>query len=157
MFAFLAGFSNRFKWWIVLSWVALAVIFYLIAPKISEVGVTDQSQFLPQDTESAMASTILEEKFAASSPTAAPSSGLIVIYNENGLDDGDMQRAQQLHDWLISESAPAAISSVVSVFESETLSSTLVSADNTAMLMSIYFSAPALDTSTEEAINQERT
>jgi uncharacterized membrane protein YdfJ with MMPL/SSD domain len=157
MFAFLAGFSNRFKWWIVLSWVALAVIFYLIAPKISEVGVTDQSQFLPQDTESAMASTILEEKFAASSPTAAPSSGLIVIYNENGLDDGDMQRAQQLHDWLISDSAPAAISSVVSVFESETLSSTLVSADNTAMLMSIYFSAPALDTSTEEAINQVRT
>jgi RND superfamily putative drug exporter len=155
MFAFLASFSHRFKWGIVLIWLAAAITLFLVAPKLSEVGVTDQSQFLPQDTESAMASTILEEKFATSSQTA-PSSGLIVIYNDQGLSDTDMQHAQQLHDWLVSDAAPSAISSVVSIFESETLSATLISSDNTAMLMSVYFSAPALDTSTEEAINQVR-
>ena len=156
MFAFLARFSNRFKWWVVLCWVVLAVTLFLVAPKLSKVGVTDQSQFLPQDTESATATAILKEKFAASSQTA-PATGLIVIYNSQGLSDTDMQQAQQLHDWLVSSSAPSVVSSVVSVFESDALRSTLISSDGTTMLMSMDFSVNALDASSTAAITQIRT
>jgi RND superfamily putative drug exporter len=156
MYAFLARFSSRFKWWVVLCWVALAVTLFLVAPKLSKVGVTDQSQFLPQDTESATASAILKEKFAASSQTA-PATGLIVVYDSLGLSDTDMQQAQQLHDWLISGAAPSVITSVVSIFDSDALRSTLISADGTTMLMSMNFSVSALDTSAKEAITQIRT
>jgi RND superfamily putative drug exporter len=156
MYAFLARFSNRFKWWVVLLWVVLAVTLFLVAPKLSKVGVTDQSQFLPQDTESATATAILKEKFAASSQTA-PASGLIVFYNANGLSETDMQQAQQLHDWLVSDAAPQIITSIVSVFESDALRSTLISSDGTTMLMSMDFSVGAMDASSKATIAQIRT
>ena len=156
MFDFISRFTNRFKWWVVLFWVALAVTLFLVAPKLSEVGVTDQSQFLPQDTESATASAILKEKFAAPSQTA-PATGLIVVYDSHGLSDTDMQQAQQLHDWLVSSSAPSVITSIVSVFESDALRATLISSDGTTMLMSMNFSVSALDISSKEAITQIRT
>jgi len=155
MFAFLARFSNRFKWWVVLLWVAAAVTLFLVAPKLSKVGVTDQSQFLPQDTESATASALLKDKFSATSQPA-PSSGLLVFYNADGLSSEDTQQAQQLHDWLISSSAPSVISSIVSIFESDALRNTFISADNTTMLMSMNLSVSALDTSVKDAITQIR-
>lgn len=155
MFKFLAGFSKRFKWLIVFFWVVAAVVLFLLTPKLSKVGVTDQSQFLPQDTESSTAAAILQDKFASSSQTS-PSSGLIVIYDNQGLSDTDMQQAQQLYDWLTSASAPPVITSVVSVFQNEALQSTLVSADNTTMIMSMDFSVSAMDTSAKEAITQIR-
>ena len=156
MYAFLARFSNRFKWGVVLCWVALAVTLFLAAPKLSEVGVTDQSQFLPQDTESATATAILKEKFDIASQTA-PASGLIVFYNADGLSDTDMLHAQQLHGWLVSDTAPSVINSVVSIYESDALRSTLISADGTTMLMSMSFSAGAMDALSKAAITQIRT
>lgn len=155
MFAFLARFSNRFKWWIVLVWAVLAVTLLMIAPKLSRVGVTDQTQFLPQNTESSTADSLLTKKFnAASQPP--PSNGLIVFYDSLGLSQKDTQQAQQLHDWLVSSSAPSVITSVVSVFESDALRSTLISADNTTMLMSVNFSVTSLDPSSTAAITQIR-
>ena len=127
-----------------LFWTALTITLFLAAPKLSKVGVTDQSQFLPHDTESAAASAILKDKFASSAETA-PSSGLIVFYDSSGLSDTDMQQAQQLYDWLTSGSDTPIITSVVSVFESEALKSTLISSDGTTMIISVDFSVPALD------------
>jgi len=155
MYAFLARFSHRFKWLVVLCWVLLAVTLFIVAPKLSKVGVTDQSQFLPQDTESATAAALLRIKFAASDQPA-PSSGLIVFYDSQGLSTIDMQQAQQLSDWLVSGSAPPVITSVVSIFDSDAMKATLISADNTTMLMPLNFSVSALDASAKDAITQIR-
>ncbi len=155
MFDFLSRFTNRYKWWVALFWTVLTVTLLLAAPKLSKVGVTDQTQFLPQDTESAAATAILKEKFASSAETS-PSSGLIVFYNSDGLSDADMLQAQQLNGWLTSDSAPPIITSVVSIFKSDALRSTLVSSDGTTMIMSLDFSVTALDPASKQAITDIR-
>jgi uncharacterized membrane protein YdfJ with MMPL/SSD domain len=155
MFAKLARFANRFRVIMALLWFAGAAISFLAAPSLSDVGVTDESQFLPQDTESAYARTLLKEKFATESDAAA-SSGLIVIYRKSGLTEGDMAGAKATRDWLVSTAAPSQVESVTSVFDSEALRSTLVSADNTTMLMVVDFSVSSLDEGAKKALTEIR-
>jgi putative drug exporter of the RND superfamily len=155
MYAFLARFSNRFKWWILVFWVALAAVLFLMAPKLADVGVTDQSQFLPQNTESSTADALLSQKFA-SSVQPPPSSALIVVYDASGLTSTELSQAQQLRAWLASSSAPSVITSVVSPFDAEILKSKLISQDNTTLLISVDFSVSALEPSVTDAIGAIR-
>ena len=50
MFAKLSEFTRKYRVIIAAVWLAAAVILFLFAPKLSKVGVTDESQFLPQNT-----------------------------------------------------------------------------------------------------------
>ncbi len=142
MFARFGRFAQKYKWYILAFWLVLAVFMVIQAPLLSEVGVTDQSQFLPSKTESVTARNLIDEKFGTST---SETSGIIVVYNATGLTSQDKNNAKALHDWLISKNGPQKISSIASIFESESLSSTLVSADNTTMMMSIGFSTSVLD------------
>jgi uncharacterized membrane protein YdfJ with MMPL/SSD domain len=142
MFAFFGRFAQKYKWYILAFWLAFTIFMVIQAPLLSEVGVTDQSQFLPSQTESVYARNLVSEKF---SNATSSSSAIIVIYNPTGLTAQDMNNAKSLHDWLISENGPEHISYVASIFESESLRSSLVSGDNTTMMMSVGFSTPMLD------------
>ncbi len=86
MFSSLARFTSKYRVVIIILWLAAAIALFLVAPTLSEVGVTDESQFLPQDTQSASARRLLDEKFPTTTESPA-SSGLIVLYNEQGLTD----------------------------------------------------------------------
>jgi RND superfamily putative drug exporter len=155
MFSSLARFTSKYRVVIIILWLSAAIALFIVAPTLSEVGVTDESQFLPQDTQSAEARRLLSEKFP--STTEAPaSSGLIVFYNEQGLTDADMQEAKAIRDWLVSSSAPEAVKSVTSIFDEEALRSTLLSADQTTMLMSVDFSVSPLSDAAKEAVTQIR-
>ena len=142
MFTVFGRFAQKYKWYILAFWLAFTVFMVIQAPLLSEVGVTDQSQFLPSQTESVYARNLLNEKFNTSNSS---SSAIIVIYNPTGLTAQDMNNAKALHDWLISENGPEKISYIASIFESESLRSSLVSGDNTTMMMSIGFSTSVLD------------
>ncbi len=155
MFSRLAGFVARYRIYITVFWIALAVALFMFAPSLSQVGVTDESQFLPQDTESARARSILDEKFATELETPE-SSGTIVFHRAEGLTEVDIQNTKAIRDWLLSPSAPEAVENVTSVFDSEALRSTLLSADGTTLLMIVDFSTTALDDAAEEAIEQIR-
>ncbi len=155
MFSLLAGFTSKYRVIIIILWLAAAIALFLVAPTLSEVGVTDESQFLPQDTQSASAHRLLNEKFPTTTETPA-SSGLLVLYNAHGLTTEDMQEAKAIRDWLVSSSAPEVVKSVTSIFDGEALRSTLLSADQTTMLMSVDFSVPPLSDAAKEAIVQIR-
>jgi RND superfamily putative drug exporter len=155
MFSALGRFASKYRYLILAGWVALTAVMFIFAPKLSEVGVTDQSQFLPQNSESTIANDLLETKFAAST-REAPSSAVIVVYDAAGLNQQDMDRAKSLRDWLVSAGAPAAVSRVVSIFDSEALRSTLVSQDNTAMLITVDFSSSALSDASRQALQAIR-
>lgn len=155
MFARLARFTSKYRVAIIILWLAAAITLFTVAPTLSEVGVTDESQFLPQDTQSAEARRLLDEKFPATAEAPA-SSGLIVFYNETGLNDKDMREAEAIHDWLVSSSAPEEVKSVTSVFDGEALRSTLVSTDETTMLMTVDFSVSHLSSGAKEAVAQIR-
>ena len=113
MFAQLSEFTRKYRIIIAAVWLAAAAILFLFAPKLSKVGVTDESQFLPQNTESTTASNLLKEKFVSPTPTS-PSNVIIVIYDAKGLSDADTQAAQDIDTWLTSGGAPKIIQGVTS-------------------------------------------
>ena len=68
-----------------------------------------------------------------------------MIHDAKGLSDADMQEAQAIHNWLVSSAAPKEIEQVTSVFENDALRSTLISTDQTTMMMVVDFSVSSLD------------
>jgi len=155
IFSGIARYAQRYRMIVVIFWVAAAAALYLGAPAFSDVAVTDESQFLPQDTQSAAAAKLLKDKFSTSAEAAA-SSGTIVIHNASGLTEADMQEARDIHDWLVSGAAPEAIVKVTSVFESDLLRQKLISSDQTTMMMTVDFSDSALSDAAKEAVSQIR-
>jgi RND superfamily putative drug exporter len=153
MFSTLGRFAHKYRFYILACWVAITIFLVFQSPPLSEVGVTDQSQFLPEKTESVYARDLLNEKFGSG---AQESTGIIVVYNEQGLNQQNMDQASKLRNWLISDNRPDAISSVTSIFDSEALRSSLVSQDNTTMMISVAFSSSALDENVKQAITTIR-
>jgi RND superfamily putative drug exporter len=113
MFSVLARFAHKYKFFILAGWIILTALLIFTAPSLSKVGVTDQSQFLPQNTQSARVRELLNTKFPRDNESSA-SSAIIVVYNEKGLSQPDMDRAKAVCDWLNSKGKPAAVDSVVS-------------------------------------------
>lgn len=156
MFARFARFASKYKALIIILWLAIAIILFAFAPDISRVGVIEDSQFLPQNTGSAQALKLLDTKFSPAVQGPA-GSALIVIYDPHGLSSQDNQQARSLYDWLTSKNAPAAVSGVVSVFENDALRSTLISQDQTAMLMDIQLSVISTGDAARQAVQDIRT
>jgi RND superfamily putative drug exporter len=155
MFSTIAGFSQKYRVAIILIWFAVAAGLFLAAPKFADVSVTDETQFLPQDTQSSAATKLLKDKFAGAA-SLPPSSGIIVIYNAAGLSSQDNLEAKAIRDWLLSAAAPRVISGVTSIFDNDLLRQTLVSSDGTTEMMQVNFSVPALDQTAKAAVTQIR-
>jgi len=155
MFSKLAEFTKKYRLIITIVWIAAAVILFLVAPKISKVGVTDESQFLPKDTESAEAGKLLSEKFVSTTATSA-GNAVIVIHDVNGLSSADMDAAQSIHDWLVSGAAPKDIERVTSIYENAALRSTLISTDQTTMMIIVDFSVSSLSDAAKTNVQQIR-
>ena len=150
MFSFLARTVTKYRVYFVIFWAVLAVGFFVAAPKLSEVGVTDESQFLPQDTESTHARALLEEKFPTTDAPAGTAT--IVFYKASGLTEADIQATKEARDWLASANAPETVTGTVSVFDSDALRLRLLSADQTTLLMSVNLSVSALDETSKSAV-----
>ena len=155
MFTKLAEFTKKYRVIITVVWLAAAVILFLVAPKISKVGVTDESQFLPKDTESAEAGNLLSEKFPSTSATSG-SNAVIVIHDVNGLSATDMNDAQGIYNWLMSGSAPKEITQVISIYQNAALRSTLISTDQTTMMIIVDFSVSSLSDGAKTDVQEIR-
>jgi len=153
MFAKLSEFTRKYRIIIAAVWLAAAAILFLVAPKLSKVGVTDESQFLPQNTESTTAGNLLKEKFVSPTPTS-PSNVIILIYDAKGLSDSDTQAAKDINTWLTSGAAPKIIQGVTSVFENDALKARLISSDQTTMMMVADFSVSGLDEAAKTGVQQ---
>lgn len=155
MFAKLAAFTRKYRVIITAVWLIAAGILFVASPQLSKVGVTDETQFLPQNTESTTASNLLKEKFVSITP-AAPSNAIIIVYNAAGLTAADTQGAKKIHDWLISTAKPAAVKDVISIFENDALKTTLISTDQTTMMMQVDFNVTGMDEGAKTAVQQIR-
>jgi RND superfamily putative drug exporter len=132
MFSKIGSFAVKFKFWIIAAWVAAALLMFLFAPSLSEVGTMKESDFLPKDSESLQASELMAKYFPE---TSAASSVSLVFYNPQKLGDADMAYARQVSEWLNSGQATFKVESVTSVFNNPELESSLLSPDRTTMLL----------------------
>jgi RND superfamily putative drug exporter len=134
MFKGLGGFASKFRFLIILFWVALAVFMVLWAPTLSETGKLDTSDFLPSGSDSEKAAELIAQYFPEEN---TDSSATVVIYDEGGLSASDMAFAQSFSEWLTAQGADSGIESVTSIYTNPALASSLVSPDNTTMLVNI--------------------
>jgi RND superfamily putative drug exporter len=155
MFAAVAAFAGKYRFLILAAWVAAAASLMILAPSLSKVGVTDDTQFLPKNTESTQAEALLKTKFAGAA-AGSTGSASIVLYDPQGLSQNDNQSARELHDWLLSKDAPGVISGVASPFENAALSASLISKDQTTLLMSINFSVASSSAPARQAVQSIR-
>ncbi len=154
MFSFLIRAVAKYRVYVVVFWVLIAAGLFIAAPKLSEVGVTDESQFLPQNTESSQARALLKEKFPTADAPAATAT--IVFYKAGGLTEADIQSTKAARDWLASAGGPDIVTGTVSVFDNDALRLQLLSADRTTLLMNVNLSVSALDETSKSAVDAIR-
>jgi RND superfamily putative drug exporter len=156
MFIRLANFTARYKFAIIIFWIALSLVLLFLAPSLSSVGVTDDTQFLPRDTESIQAQKLLEERFPGSTADSS-GSAVLVMHNPAGLTESDRQIIAALYNWLQSPSAPPVISRIQAVPVSSALQAVLESADGTTQLMYLSFSVASASTEARQAVEDIRS
>jgi putative drug exporter of the RND superfamily len=161
----IGNFAARHSVWIVLGWLALALIIFLVAPPLSKVSVTEESQFLPHGAESVVARDVLQQKFPGGIP---PGSAILVLYNPQGwyqnseLDTQYSGYVDELTQWLDPQTGQApeavkqAVSQVMSVSSNPELKDYLVSTDNTTMLINIELSVSSFSHEAENAVKAIR-
>ena len=92
MFERIAAGAERFAGWVVLGWLAAAVALVVLAPSLADVGVQDDTDFLPADAPSQQADAMLQRLFPND---PARDAAIVVVSRDGGLTDAD-------HAWLAS-------------------------------------------------------
>ncbi|MCL2541664.1 MAG: MMPL family transporter [Nocardioidaceae bacterium] len=89
MFAALGRFVTRFRWFVVVAWIAVAVVCALFAPGLK--ATTDQSSFLPAHYDSIQAQNIQAKQF----PSKTQPGAIIVFQRSDGhaLSGADLAKA----------------------------------------------------------------
>ena len=77
---------------IIVAWIVLAGVIQTVSPSIEEVSTNEESEFLPNGTESLQALDIAEEKF----PTARGAPAVIIYRNPSGITDQDIAKITEI-------------------------------------------------------------
>ena len=137
MFSRIGAFVIRFRWLVVVAWVAIAVAFGVFAPSLKDVGSADESTFLPSGAESVQARAVLARAFPGES---APGSATVVFARDAGLTDADRAYIEALPAWATTE-APAdlrdVVRNVVTLSSKPYLKSMLESADGSMQVATV--------------------
>lgn len=110
MFERLGHLVIRFRFAFLIFWIALAAICYLFAPTLEEVGKSDETSFLPDESESQEAGLLLAEAFPGDS---SPGQATLVFSRSGGLTDADREYIAGLPAVIIGRGAPAALATTV--------------------------------------------
>ena len=153
MFHSLARFTVRHKYWVIGFWLVLAGLMAAFAPKLADVGVANQTSFLPTDAPSLRAQKVLEHYFPE---MASGGDLLLVLYDPKGLDDADRAYAKALTAWLTSPEAPPQVAAVTSVDNHPEMKPLLVSKDGQVMLLQIDLSSKPYSDASNEAVRKIR-
>lgn len=140
IFEFLGRFATRYRFAIIMAWVAVAVVVTLTAPDLNDVVSSDLVDFLPKDAPYQRASALYERVFPHD--TALGSS--VVVFDARASAEGilkpgaptfeaqfDTEAGQFIRaftEWADS-ATPEVISSIVSPIQSPALAAVLVAGE----------------------------
>jgi len=145
MFERLGSVAFRFRFLIVVAWIAAAAAALAFAPSLAKVGSTDQSSFLPATTESIQARTLLERAFPKEVSAGAAT---IAFSRESGLTTADSTYIGQVGSWMTGPDAPADLRDIVSSVQTPEsdpqLDSMMRSPDGKLELMNVNLTVASL-------------
>lgn len=132
MFARLVSTIERRAGWVLLLWVAAAVVLSLAAPSLNDVGSQDTSDFVPNSAASQQTDKLLARLFPGD-PTRDAS--IIVVARPGGLTNRDHRYLKDLTTWLRGPANRRDIRGVQSASTDATLGAFLRSTDGDAELL----------------------
>lgn len=151
MFHHLSKFVTRFRYWIILGWVSLAVGLMVIAPDLESVSSTDQADFLPAHAPFVHANEVYQRLFPED--TAASTSVIIVDAGHGNVHDpAAWEFIQRLDAWLASDEAPENILQTVSPISRPELADKLISPGQRIALVAVSLSSVMDDQMTANTI-----
>ncbi len=139
-----AASSRRGKFVTIGTWLIVAVVLILLAPKLASIYDNSGTGSIPSDAPSTVAQKLQLKEFPGSRGTPA----ILVFYDHGGLSSDDMAKAKQVSDWLISSQKPSAVTTVLSSYTVPQAAKQLTSKDNTTLTMV----ASLKDTTTNDVI-----
>ena len=134
-------FIIRYKYLIVIAWVIGAIWMATQAPKLSDIAISETSEFLPGTAPSIQAQKAVAKAFPREGDLG---SAIVVFSRPGGLTDADNAYAKSFGDWLLSPDAPRIVRDVTSIFNQQGGESLMLSPDRSVMLMSVGFSTRPL-------------
>jgi RND superfamily putative drug exporter len=153
MFARLGRLATRYRWPLVIGWVAVAALVTLVAPNIDKVAVNDQRAFLPSSAPSLDAIETVKRYFP---DKIAPSSAVLVIDAGTGKRADAGPAKQFIADttaWLEGPDKPQVIDQVLSPASAdERTAKALISEDGQVGLIVVRFSTIGTEDVTRQAI-----
>ncbi len=93
MFAAIARFSVRFRWFIIIFWIAMVPVATAVFPSINSVTKDNNSQFLPKSSPTSKASD-LENQFQ--SKNTAGTSVIVAVRDDGPLTAADNTAINQI-------------------------------------------------------------
>lgn len=157
MFDRLGHFVIRFRFAFLVFWIALAAICYLFAPSLEDVGTSDETSFLPDESESQEAGFLLAEVFARDT---SPGQATLVFSRPGGLTPGDRDYIAGLPAAIVGPGAPealaAAVDEVVTAAARPELTPWLQSADGVAEIVQVNLSVGGFERTGGEAVRALR-
>ncbi len=150
MFGRLGTYAVRYRWQVITTWILLVVAGVFVMPSVTDFSMS--TGFLGPGVESVNARLLMGEKFPEQQ--GAASTANIVIYNETGLTAEDEAYASRVAGSVQGIEDPGnKILYVMNVFDEPELRPSLVSADNTAMLIPVGVGTEAFDSNTGDTVD----
>lgn len=129
----LGSFIAKNRWWVIATWVVVAVVITAFAPKLSSVVSSDQTSFLPSKYESVQAQKLADKAF----PQSKDDVELLVVRRQDGAKlTAENETAIQT---LVSQLRAAKLPKVVTVQTSQQSRSK----DGTAQLVQVVLATQA--------------
>ncbi len=97
---------------IIVAWIVLAGVIQTVSPSIEEVSTNEESEFLPNGTESLQALEIADEKF----PTSGGAPAVIIYRNPSGITDQDIAKVAEIDALIRADDEHENVQLVISDF-----------------------------------------
>jgi RND superfamily putative drug exporter len=150
-------FATRYRWLVIIAWLALAVVITLAAPSIEEATTSDVGDLLPVDAPYARAEAILKETF----PDLDTAGTAVIVLETPGLnirDAAPWTYLTELTNWLKSDAALSGnVTEVLSPAGGIPLmADMMVSKDNELALITLHFNADPQNAATVASLHHIR-
>jgi putative drug exporter of the RND superfamily len=148
-FKSLGNIVVKYRFAVVTLWIVAAAIIFWQAPVLSQVAKTDESSFLPEDSQTMQASRLYAQLFP---DTGSRSSMILVLTDGGGLNDADRAYARSLGDFLAGSMDKYDIHDVSSPFTDKELETAMLSADGKSAVLKVDLKTSGYKEVTNEAV-----
>lgn len=141
------------RWGILAVWVLAALISWTLAPDLTQVSLTNEMAFLPDNAPSQQAAQLFAERFPSEADTGE---GMLVFFRPGGLTETHLKYAAELASWLSSDEAPEGIGTVTSPPTTLAEPSVLLSEDGTTLVLPFDLTVPPLSDAANYVVDTVR-